>query len=80
MPKVPKAPSEKPSAAAKRPRPAPALSFPRKVSVPSATPEAIAHRAYELFVEAGMQHGRDIEHWLVAEEELRSSIRREAAG
>jgi HSP20 family protein len=32
--------------------------------------EAIANRAYELFLEDGSQHGRDLEHWLQAEKEL----------
>jgi hypothetical protein len=32
--------------------------------------ELIARRAYELFVEGGSQHGRDVEHWLAAEREL----------
>lgn len=33
--------------------------------------EAIAQRAYELYVAAGYQHGRDVEHWLEAERQLR---------
>jgi hypothetical protein len=32
----------------------------------------IANRAYELFLAAGAPHGRDLEHWLQAERELRS--------
>ena len=31
----------------------------------------IAHRAYELFLSSGAMHGRDLEHWLQAESELR---------
>jgi hypothetical protein len=31
----------------------------------------IAHRAYQLFLAAGAAHGRDVEHWLQAESELR---------
>ena len=31
----------------------------------------IAHRAYELFLISGAMHGRDLEHWLQAESELR---------
>ena len=31
----------------------------------------IANRAYELFLANGAAHGRDIEHWLQAESELR---------
>ena len=33
--------------------------------------EAIAQRAYEHFVASGSQHGRDVEHWLEAERQLR---------
>ena len=32
----------------------------------------IAHRAYELFLSSGAMHGRDLEHWLQAESELRN--------
>ena len=31
----------------------------------------IAQRAYELFLDSGAAHGRDVEHWLQAESELR---------
>jgi hypothetical protein len=31
----------------------------------------IARRAYELFLSSGAMHGRDVEHWLQAESELR---------
>ena len=56
----------------------------RKPATPPATPFAattpvtatlnhdeIAHRAYELFLSNGAMHGRDLEHWLQAENELR---------
>ncbi len=33
--------------------------------------EAIAQRAYELYAASGFQHGRDVEHWLEAERQLR---------
>jgi len=33
--------------------------------------EAIARRAYELYAATGYQHGRDVEHWLEAERQLR---------
>lgn len=32
--------------------------------------EAIRQRAYELYVEGGCVHGRDVEDWLQAEREL----------
>ncbi len=35
------------------------------------THSEIANRAYELFLAAGAPHGRDLEHWLQAESELR---------
>jgi hypothetical protein len=33
--------------------------------------EAIARRAYELYASSGFQEGRDVEHWLEAERQLR---------
>lgn len=35
-----------------------------------ASQDAIAMRAYELFLQRGAEHGRDLEHWLQAEREL----------
>jgi len=35
------------------------------------THEAIARRAYDLYVHAGGVHGRDVEFWLTAERELK---------
>lgn len=37
------------------------------------THEQIAQRAYEIFVERGSPGGRDLDHWLEAEDELRSN-------
>ena len=37
--------------------------------------EAIARRAYELFLERGGTHGHDIEDWLQAERELLDAAR-----
>ena len=37
--------------------------------------EAIESRAYELYVERGMEHGRDVEDWHRAESEVRGSDR-----
>ena len=34
------------------------------------TSDAIARRAYEIFVEHGSPHGHDLKHWLAAEREL----------
>jgi len=36
----------------------------------SRTEEEIAHRAYEIFLRRGGNHGSDIEDWLQAEREL----------
>ena len=41
------------------------------VAVGPPAQEAIARRAYELFLERGAEAGHDIEHWLRAEAELR---------
>jgi hypothetical protein len=30
----------------------------------------IAHRAYELYVQRGAEHGKDVEDWVKAEKEL----------
>ena len=79
MPRAPKSPSAKPTTPTKRPRQAAALSFPRKVMVQTFSHEAVAQRAYELFVQSGRQHGRDLEHWLKAEQELLSASTREEA-
>ena len=37
--------------------------------------EAIARRAYELFLARGAQHGRDMDDWLQAERELLDAAR-----
>jgi hypothetical protein len=41
----------------------------------SSTPsqEQIARRAYEIFIERGQPEGRDLEHWLEAERQLRAA-------
>lgn len=36
--------------------------------------DAIARRAYELFVQDGAEHGRDQEHWRRAEQKLLNGI------
>jgi hypothetical protein len=36
-------------------------------------PELVAVRAYELFLQEGAVHGRDVSHWLRAEAELREA-------
>jgi hypothetical protein len=39
----------------------------------SASHEAIARRAYVLFVQRGYEHGHDLDDWLTAEAELGDS-------
>ncbi|HXT13718.1 MAG TPA: DUF2934 domain-containing protein [Candidatus Angelobacter sp.] len=41
----------------------------------SSTPthEQIARRAYEIFVERGQPEGKDLDHWLEAESQLRAA-------
>jgi DUF2934 family protein len=41
--------------------------------------EAIALRAYELFLERGGQHGHDLEDWLRAEQEIVDAINARAS-
>jgi hypothetical protein len=45
-------------------------------SIAEPTPEEIASRAYELFVESGSEDGHDMEHWLRAEAELKARKKR----
>jgi hypothetical protein len=40
-------------------------------SLATLTHAEIAKRAYELFLASGAAHGRDVEHWVQAESELR---------
>jgi len=37
------------------------------------THEQITRRAYEIFIERGQPEGRDLEHWLEAEKQLRAT-------
>lgn len=43
---------------------------PKPIDSPAPQYEDITRRAYELFLEDGAVHGRDVEHWLRAEQEL----------
>lgn len=43
-------------------------------STSAPTHEQIAARAYEIFIERGRPMGRDLEHWLEAEAQLRASL------
>jgi hypothetical protein len=39
------------------------------------THDAIAHRAYDLYLTRGCEHGRDLDDWLQAERELQQAPR-----
>lgn len=59
-----------------RARKTPAPTTPATPPTSTPTPltlnhDEIANRAYELFLDSGAMHGRDLEHWLRAESELR---------
>lgn len=43
------------------------------------THEMIADRAYQRYVERGMQDGHDLEDWIAAETELRTAVSAPAA-
>lgn len=52
----------------------PTLTETIPVAAPAPAPpssDEIAQRAYELFEADGRRHGRDIDHWLAAENELK---------
>jgi len=34
------------------------------------TTDEVARRAYEIYERSGFEHGRDLDHWLIAEREL----------
>ncbi|HVH27987.1 MAG TPA: DUF2934 domain-containing protein [Vicinamibacterales bacterium] len=58
---------------AKKTRPAPkAAPAPKRPTVQRQPPTErdIAMRAYQLFIQRGGEHGRDIEDWLLAQREL----------
>ena len=52
----------------------------KQMTAPSSAPthEQIAARAYEIFVERGRPEGRDLDHWLEAEAQLRTSMQANA--
>jgi hypothetical protein len=59
--------------ATKKPRPAPkAAPAPKRPTVQRQPPTErdIALRAYQLFIQRGGEHGRDVEDWLLAQREL----------
>ena len=65
--KTSKAKSEKPAPAAK-----PAAKAAKPATKREPTQEEISARAFEIYVSEGCQDGSSVEHWLRAEQELRS--------
>jgi Protein of unknown function (DUF2934) len=49
------------------------IKMPPAKAAPATTPDAIARRAYEIFLARGAAHGADMDDWLLAERELRSA-------
>lgn len=45
----------------------------RKSTIKTVELQEIARRAYELYLARGGVHGRDVEDWLTAEQELRGN-------
>jgi len=54
--------------------------MPRPNNDANPTQEQIARRAYEIFEQRGRPEGRDQEHWLEAEAQLRAESGRNAGG
>lgn len=52
--------------------PAPRLVATNRLPKPTPSADAIAQRAYELFMARNREHGRDLDDWLQAESELAS--------
>ena len=64
-------PTKSSKSASTAPRKARASRKPATPPVPpQVSAEEVARRAYELFVQQGAEHGRDLEHWLAAERDL----------
>jgi len=63
---MPKPKTSKPVTSRKRSRTAPDVSIPAT----HPDPQAVATRAYELFMRRGGMHGNDWQDWLTAEREL----------
>lgn len=75
-----KSTTPRPAPAAARKTRAPKRTTPKLVVSTRTVDDAeIAARAYELFLESGSLHGRDVEHWLQAERELRARTLTSAA-
>ena len=50
---------------------------PAVATIRAVEPDAVARRAYELFQERGCKPGRDLDDWLRAERELKTSEHRD---
>ena len=67
---MPTAPKKRTPATRRTAATRPAMAVAADVSIPPPH-DAIATRAYELFLRRGAQHGQDWDDWLAAERELR---------
>ncbi len=47
-------------------------------AAPESVEDAVRRRAYELYLEGGRAHGRDLENWLEAEREINARPRARA--
>lgn len=54
-------------------------NLPASVQSPDADQDAVRKRAYELYVDRGMEDGHDLEDWLHAEQELAARKSQSAA-
>jgi Protein of unknown function (DUF2934) len=71
MPRAPKTQSAAPTG----PRLVAKSATTKPIDSPAPQHEDITRRAYELFLEDGAVHGRDMDHWLRAEQELSAAAR-----
>jgi hypothetical protein len=67
---MPTAPKKKTPATRRTAATRAAMAIAADVSFPPPSHDAIAVRAYELFLQRGAQHGQDWDDWLAAEREL----------
>lgn len=68
---MPKSTKQTQSTTTRTRKSSPTTSTTATSSLSTLTHADIANRAYELFLASGAAHGRDLEHWLKAESELR---------
>jgi hypothetical protein len=77
---TPKAPAGTTARASANTTATPSDPLPAPVASSTASAEAIAERAYQLFASRGQEHGRDLDDWLQAEAELTAAPTRRKKG